>query len=55
MAVDVKESQGRSAQGNPLLSQGGAELGGPARGRQTSQFASERFNPTFATGGCLAA
>ena len=44
MAVDVKESQGRSAQRDPLLSQGGAELGGPARDSQTSQLAPECFN-----------
>jgi hypothetical protein len=44
MAVGVEETQSRSAQRDPLLSQSLAELGGPSGGGQTRQFAPQRFD-----------
>ena len=44
MGVGVEEPQSRSAQRDPLLSQGLAELGGPSGGGQTRQFAPQRFD-----------
>ena len=44
VAVGVEETQSRSAQGDPLLGQGLAELGGASGGRQASQFAPQRFD-----------
>ena len=44
MAVGVEEAQSRAAQGDPLLGQSLAELGGPSGGGQARQFAPQRFD-----------
>ena len=44
VAVGVKETQGRSAPGHPLLGQSLAELSGPSGRGQAGQFAPERFD-----------
>ena len=44
VTVGVEETQGGSAQGNPLLGQSLAELNGPSGGGQTCQLAPQRFD-----------